>query len=701
MSGAKDYEQVYTMFKEASDKYEKKIKSDRREYAEYGMDEEADVSSAAIAGADESYAEAPMTNGEFTGGKGGGGDAGYSSEPEIPVIDGELPTEPDTEPVTEPTTETSTEPTTEETTEAPTEEPTTEAAPEHSETYYQEQDVLEADIVKTDGKRIYYVGTSYDENGSFANVLRVADVKDGKFTGSFTIELNYICGEGTNTNSVRDMYIYNDMIIIIGETWSYSDIDASGSRTYIAFFTTGDEPELIDVYQQDGYFGDVRISPEGYMLMTSTYSTCTFEALSGIDDVQRYIPHCGMTKDFKVMSPQDILLPEDFGSSFTLEYGIISSIDLNKSGSPTVKDTKTLAGYLGDIYCSAENLYCAAARWDGYSTTTITRISIKDGNIEPQAGCTIDGTVNNQFSMSEYGGYFRVAASYTEMKETFHRYTDDEGFIDGLWSRIKGESDGYYTYERVKEDNRVYVFDLDMNMVGMIDGLGINEQIRSASFSGNMAYIVTFRQTDPLYAVDLSDPTAPVVLDELKINGFSSYMQSWSEGLLLGFGSDADDDGRITGVKLTMFDNSDPNDLKAVDTVTWNNKYMTDDDWENRDGKNEIVYSSFAQWDRKALLIVPEKNLIGVPIVLDTYKYNANYEPDYTSTSQYVFFSFEDGKFRLKGDITAVQNGWDTTYEAVRYDRALYIGDYVYTLSSNKFVASDIHTLDITDELVF
>ncbi len=687
MSGAKDYEQIYTMFREANKKYNEKQKA-----YDYTLGGKNEVS-AAVEEADESYAEAPMTNGEFTNAKGGGnsyGD-GIFNEPDLPSVDGELPTAPETEGNTEvPQTET------------PTEEPTTEADPEHSETYYQEQDVLEADIVKTDGKHIYYVGNSYDESGMFHNVLRVANVKDGKFTRSFSIDLSDICGGGTTSSSVDELYIYNDMIIVIGETWSYSDEESMGTRTYAAFFTTGDEPQLIDTYQQDGCFRDVRISPEGYMLINSSYSTDAFEALRGSDDIKKYIPCCGMSEDYKAISPQDILLPEDFGTSFSLDYSIISSIDLNESGAPKEKDVKTLAGYLGDIYCSAENLYCAARQWDGYDTSTITRISIKDGNIEPQASCTINGTVKDQFSMSEYNGCFRVAASYTETKEIFHRYADDEGIIDGIWSRIKGESDGYYTYETVKKDNRVYVFDMDLNMVGSIDGLGIDEEIQSAKFSGNTAYIVTFRQTDPLYAIDLSDPSSPVVLDELKINGFSSYMQSWSEGLLLGFGSDADDDGRETGVKMTMFDNSDPNDLKALDTVTWNNEYSTYDEWEDRDGQTDKFYNSYAQWDRKALLIAPEKNIIGVPVELEEYTYHIQDQAvsnERHHTSMYVFFSFEDGKFVQKGDVTAVQDGWD--YNQYHYNRAVYIGDHIYTLSVNNFVAVDINTFEKTDDLKF
>ncbi|WP_024861743.1 beta-propeller domain-containing protein [Ruminococcus flavefaciens] len=693
MSGAKDYEQVYTMFKAAAGKYKEEIKKEKRnlvktEETVSGI-EEYDMGDAAAESFDESY---------LGSGKGGGLDT-YTNEPEVPIIDGQLPTEPDTEPVTEPTTEASTEDSTESTTEPTTETPSTEKDPEHSETYYQEQDVLEADIVKTDGKRIYYVCMTKNDKP----VLQTADVKDGKFTGNSTVYISDAVLEDDEDSyvNVSDMYVYNDMIVILGRYSKYTDYYTD--YTFVAFYTTGDDPELIDVYKQTGYYNDVRISPEGYMLLTSTYSSCGFDELDGSDDIERYIPCFGLTKEYGAVAAEDILLPNEFDTSNWLSYTVVGSIDLSKTGAPAVRDIKTMAGYSGSIYCSADNLYIASYNWNvTTANTNITRISVKGGNIEPQAGCTINGHVNDQFSMSEYNGYLRVAASYTEYKEIFHEYSGDEGFIDGLWNRIKGEENGYYTYETVTKDNRVYVLDMDLNMVGSIDGLGIDEEVKSASFSGNMAYIVTFRQTDPLYAVDLSDPTNPVVLDELKLNGFSTYMQSWNENLLLGFGENADDNGRVTGIKLTLFDNSDPNDLKVADSYTWDMSQYDDDFWSDPSGQTYEYISSVAVWERKALLIAPEKNLIGVPLSRDKTQYGEDYyDCENSITYQYVFFSVEDGKLVEKGIIDNTVDLNEGYYNRSFFNRAIYIGDYVYALSARKIVAASIDTLEISDELEF
>lgn len=692
MSGASDYGQVYELFRDASKKAEKKYQDHKFSAAINGDNLSISEESAFETN---SFDDISSVNGELATSPAGGYASGTGGEepftPEAPI----LQSEPDNE--GEPETETPTEFQKSENDqpddegELPDENELTEDSdPEHSDTYDQEKGVLEADIVKTDGKHIYYVTNSVDENYNAAPLLRVANAENGKFTGSCVVNISDALG-GTNNFSLQNMYVYNDMIIVIGSSDNYavcyddSDIVYSSGSPYsfAVFYTTGDEPQLIDVYTQKGYFNDVRISPDGYMLMISNMYTKAFSNISDPDCYEEYIPDCGFSESCKLLPAEDILLPDGgFGSSDILNYSVITSIDLNQSGVPQPKDQKALAGHTGSIYCSADNLYAAAYNADDYSCTDITRISISGGEIVPMSGTTIEGYVKDQFSMSEFDGFFRVAATYTESKETYHTYYSDASFAERLWDKITGSEEGYYTYEIVKKDTRVYVFDMDMNMVGSVGDLGVGEELKSASFSGNMAYVVTFRQTDPLYAVDLSTPSAPVVLDELKINGFSTYMQSWGDGLLLGFGQDADDFGRITGVRLSMFDNSDPNNLMAADVYTWGN-----------DNPDEFC-SSIAVWDRKALLIAPEKNLIGVPIEKDSYN-------DYYSwswTSQYVFLSFEEGKFTVKGDISVEGNDWA---DYTTFKRAIYIDDYVYALSDKKFVAADINTLEITDELHF
>ena len=224
-----------------------------------------------------------------------------------------------------------------------------------------------------------------------------------------------------------------------------------------------------------------------------------------------------------------------------------------------------------------------------------------------------------------------------------------------------------------------------MNIVGESEAFGQGESIKSASFSGDISYVVTYEQTAPLFAIDLSEPTAPAIMDEFKILGYSTYMQQWNDGQLLGFGIAADEEGIERGIKLTMFDNSDPYNLQAIDT------------FELIRGEDQYIGSD-AVWERKALFIAPEKNLIGFPL----YRCYYDDESHDTFSKQYVytFFSFEDGKFVHRGEI--VNNIVDYTYtNTYNFTRAVYIGDYVYIISGSNFIAADINTMEKTDEVFF
>lgn len=559
-------------------------------------------------------------------------------------------------------------------------------------TYDQEQDVLEADAVKTDGERIYHINNYYEpeEDGLYYNdvvcYLEVAAADNGTLTPSAKINLSDIFGGyytkyDNSSFNVDDMYLYNDMVVVIGSGYSYSDDDYSECyTTCAAFFTAGDDPQLIDVYSQDGAYSDVRISPDGYLYLVSNYETASYTDIEDENMIAEYIPACGVNDDINYLAAGDILLPEEgFGDSYNLSYTLIGSIDLNTSGAVTPVQTKALAGYMGSIYCSSDNLYTAY----GWDDTDITRFSIGAGEITPVASCTIEGVVKDQFSMSEYNGYFRVAATKDTYKKTYD-YTDDDIY---WWDAFSDSSDdsGYYTYKFISRENRVYVLDLDLNEVGSVKGFGEDENIKSVSFSGDMAYVVTYRQTDPLFSIDLSDPTSPVILDELELPGYSTYMQQWGDGQLLGFGV-ADDNGISNGVKLVMFDNSDPNELRQMGSV---------EILGSEDETSWISVYSEAQWERKALMIAPEKNLIAVPICRNEYNYGSDSSYD-RNEYYYVFFSYENGEFVQRGMIEP-----DTDSSDTGFNRAIYIGDYVYVVVNNTITAADIETFTVTDSVTF
>lgn len=540
---------------------------------------------------------------------------------------------------------------------------------EHSETYNQEVGVLEADIVKTDGEFIYYLYNDYSDGKENAAKLNIAHIENEGVSDTQIITITPPVESDSLQYStyIQEMYLYNDMLIVIGNYDEYSDSSIEyalyddavwndNSYTFVNIYTTGINPELKDSYCQEGYYNDVRITPEGYMYLITEYSSADFGTVLNQSELKDYIPAYRSDEQTSFVPADCIILPEDDSEIYgNLSYTVIGGLDLNVKEEISQVDIKAVSGFTGNIYCSSNNLYLV----QGSSSTEITRYELSQGNINAAATGTVDGYVKDQFSMSEYNGYFRIATT----RQNWTEYVDEEVASVSL--------DG--------TNNFVYVLDMDLNTVGFINDFGIDESIKSVNFSGDIAYVVTYEQTDPLFAIDLSNPEQPVILDDLHMLGYSSYMQPWSDGMLFGFGADADEDGIEIGYKLSMFDNSDPENLSIIDNYTINKE---EDSW---------LYSE-AMWDRKALFIAPEKNLIGFPITSSFY----NGQGKYISVSSYIFLSFEDGKFVYQGEFTGSENTGD-----FNLNRAVYIGNTVYVLSTEEIIYAPVSDISNVSTLNF
>ena len=187
---------------------------------------------------------------------------------------------------------------------------------------------------------------------------------------------------------------------------------------------------------------------------------------------------------------------------------------------------------------------------------------------------------------------------------------------------------------------------------------------------GDMAYFVTFRQTDPLFSVDVSDPANPKILGYLKIPGFSEYLHPFGNGLLFGLGQDADEkSGGIRGLKISMFDISDSGNVKEIAKNIY------------RDGR----YSqSDAEYDRKAITIDADKNIIGFSVSAYDESRNRNYK-------KYVVYGFDKEKGfyeKFSYDFSSISMYYGY------YMRGVYIGDYFYIVPTDidKIVSFDIKT---------
>jgi uncharacterized secreted protein with C-terminal beta-propeller domain len=209
-----------------------------------------------------------------------------------------------------------------------------------------------------------------------------------------------------------------------------------------------------------------------------------------------------------------------------------------------------------------------------------------------------------------------------------------------------------------------------LRQVGRLDGLGPDEQIYAVRFIEDIAFVVTFRQTDPLYAIDIADPAAPKVLGELKIPGFSAYLHPIDGDRLLGVGQDATDEGRRLGTQVSLFD---VRDLAAPERI---------------DNLSVRGASSPVEYDHKAFLWWPGDDVAVVPI------------------ERYDTATQTNGA--LVVDVTAdhlAERGTVTHDDAGRFPgmivRSLVIGDVLWTMSEAGLLASDLDTLEDVDWVPF
>lgn len=300
--------------------------------------------------------------------------------------------------------------------------------------------------------------------------------------------------------------------------------------------------------------------------------------------------------------------------------------------------------------------------------TVIHKIAINENNIEYKVFGEVTGHVLNQFSMDENNSYFRIATTRNR-----------------AWSR--------YEEEQIESYSNLYILDEDLKVVGSLEGLAKGERIYSVRFMQNRAYMVTFKQMDPLFVIDLSNPKNPKVLGELKIPGYSDYLHPYDDTTLIGLGKDTSETEwggvRTKGLKLSLFDVSDVSNPKEIDT------YIMGDAGSN----------SIALYDHKAFLFSHDKNLLAIPASIRE-------SINESSGSKLVFvgavvFNINKNGFELKGKIDHSDGGKPSNSDYWRgynyYDntvkRCLYIDDVLYTFSNEYLKMNKLSDLELVKKL--
>lgn len=506
---------------------------------------------------------------------------------------------------------------------------------DYSSTNIQETGVDEGDVVKTDGKYLYILGNDnklHIIKADGSNLDESASIEFKDFAE--TIEEFYISKDTLNLITTTSTTTMQSGSMASGESIVEDDIAWSDSadakkdiysvnRNLITKLYTYDisdrsAPKLTGTTTQDGYYQTSRKTGD-YIYLFSEYTPVIKETREDSTIIPKI--------NGKDLPSSDIYIPEFLNSS---TYLIVTAIDTNSPDKILTKKAIVSATYL--YYVSNENIYICTNDWNGTTNTTqIMKFRYEKGSITPISAAEAKGSLNNSFSLNEHNGYLRIVTT---------SYSENTGNV-----------------------NNLYVFDESLNPCGKLENLAPGETIQSARFMGDTGYFVTFRQMDPLFSVDLSDPEHPKLLGELKIAGFSSYLHFYGKDKLLGIGYEVDPDtGIYKGMKLSMFDLSDPSNVKEV------HKYIIQD---ANDSEGLINY--------KAIMINPDKNLFGFHCRTDIDNYMVfSYDPEKGFQNQLVY-SFK---------------GTEDYSLSINNVRGLYINDTFY-LSYGKDTQNNILSFDM------
>lgn len=564
--------------------------------------------------------------------------------------------------------------------------------------------VDEGDIVKTDGFNIYYAAR-------YENKIRVVSVgNDHVPTLETTIDLGMVYTDS--------LYLTEKYLIIVGYRYDISktgcgiaaDDSVDYCLSYMWWQPTGtvviiDRSTNATVYslQTDSFFMDHRLIGDSLFLVGYKYM---YYYTQGTDLRPTFSETRGETTEQFVMGYNAIYYFDE-----TPAYGmkVLTGLKLNDDSSLIAFHADAFLGSSPDyskMYVNDTSLYLAETVYHYEETTSYTRMTISryDINVDTaslvyRAAGIVDGTSLNQFSMDEYEGYLRVA--------TTNRIS--------TWSENTGFWWGWDSSSEVI--NHLYVLQLDDEtdsflLIGHLsDGLGNpNESITSVRFTGETAYVVTFERHDPLYIIDMSDPTHPSITGTIEQNGYDTYQHPWGTGKLVGIGYDADDNGMVTGMKISAYDTSgtEPSLVQTYKLFSY-----------DVDGETSWTYGySEALWNPKALLVSVEHGIIGFAVqayeygyrtvegtrsvdvsgsetsseTADTY-YNQEWYCNYHS--YYYIFKIDFASNTIIQAPAIVEHPVSTDYY-VNVDRGILIENYVYTISNREVI-----TYSLADKAIF
>lgn len=500
-------------------------------------------------------------------------------------------------------------------------------------TYLQYNNVDEDDTVKTDGKYIFRVNSQKideyaDYNEQVIDVYK-ADGKNSKIIKTLKP------AKDRNFYQQISLYIHEKTLIavsdiMVGVEDLENDDDYDRYSTLITTYDISDinNIKLKDTFTQSGMYISSRIIGEKLYLVTShTPHTAkdlpkiNFDAATDDEPKKENIPAKNIFSVKKASSNS---------------FAVVSELDVNDFEN---KNTIAVMGCSSEIYCNENNLYLLSedslneygglGKYISYRSvinkTRIVKLNLSD-NIKITASALINGRVKDRYSLDEKNGMLRVSASE------------------------------YKTFGRFK-DNSLYILDENLKQKGKVKGFAKGEEIKAVRYEGDTAYVITYEETDPLFVIDLKNPSAPKILGSVKISGFSTMLVPVDKNTLLGIGYHTKN-SRVDGLKLAVFDISNKLNPKVTDSKSY--KY----------------YYSAVQEEPKALIVNPNKKTYTLPFKLGPENFDVDEMDEIIKEfSGIISFKVENGK--LKNPETVFSK------KLKDVERCIYIGDNIYMFSES------------------
>lgn len=544
-----------------------------------------------------------------------------------------------------------------------------EADGDYSSTNNQVEGVDEADLVKTDGSFIYSI--------SDTRVL-ITDVRGDELAIAEEITFG-------RESYPQQLFLSGDTLVVLGSRYSVSpkmgSIESeqlSMTMTTVHLYDIQDpsSPTLFREFGTQGHLNGARLTNNILYYVTNVYPDLWSLEEDGQGEIRPHIFDSLQSEEIEPLNFDRIsILPGTMEGS----YSVISALDLSDADQNEVS-TEAYLGGSEQLYMTEENLYLTASAYrpmdqeqdeesadrdiavwiPQLADTEIFKFALNGTSIQFSASAQVTGALLNQFSMDEHNGYFRVVTT--------------EGLV---WD------------EAAPSKNHLFVLDGGMNQVGSVEDLARGERIYSARFMQNKAYMVTFKETDPLFVIDLAIPSSPEVLGELKIPGFSNYLHPLGENHLIGFGYDTKlepvkgGQPRVVtgGMKISLFDITDFSNPLEQDT--------------------EIIGGpgthSPLQYDHKALFVHNDRSLYGFPISI--YKETSGHYVEFEAAGAMVYTINEEGIFEaaeLLEEAAVEYEDWNQSIQ-----RILYIGGTLYTIANTEIKSYRIDNFEPISELTF